>query len=218
MKKLLLALFMTMSATAQAGLIGFDDGFTTQTGTLTYDGLGGGAVATDILFDSILGTDTPSNSGSVLECRSCTMDFITGANITEGLPTWSFGAGGSISILGEAWDGATLIASGVLASGSFISTPTVLGLGTTSALFAGFGLDEKNADLIDFFGYPADTTWTYATTSISLGTCSGGGGTFDCGVSNADFNNISNEVPEPTPLALMGLGLMGLVAARKKRV
>jgi hypothetical protein len=216
MKKLLIAFTaLIMSASVHAGLIGFDDGATTQTGTLTYDGIGGAVFGTDILFDSILGTDTPLNDGSALTCVGCSMDFMTGLNTLEGPDLWTFLAGGSLTITGEAWDGGTLIASGVLATGSFISSPTVVGIGTTSALFAGFGLDSKNADLIDYWGFPADTSWTYATTEIALGSCTGSNGGFDCGVSNADFNNISNEVPISGTLGLMALGLMAIRRTRK---
>jgi hypothetical protein len=198
-------------------MIGFDDGFTTQTGTLTYDGIGGAAIGTGILFDSILGTDTATNAGNALTCTSCIMNFITGGNTQEGPgQNWLFGDGGSISITGSAYNGATLIASGVLATGSFISTPTVVGIGTTSALFAGFGIDTKNTDLIDFWGFDAATDWDFATTNISLTTCSAGAnaGGFSCGIGNADFNNVQ-AVSAPATGLLFGIGAAGLLVARR---
>jgi len=215
--KILLTAVMALPLVANAGLIGFDDGATVQSGTLTYDGVGGAVFGNSILFDSVLGSDTPLNSGSALTCVGCVMDFMTGMNTLEGPALWQFLAGGSLTVTGQAWDGGMLIASGVLATGSFISAPTVVGLGTTSALFTGFGFDFKNTDLVEYYGYTADTTWTYATTEIALGSCTGSNGGFNCDVNNADFNNLSSEIPEPATFGLMAFGLMGLTAVRRRK-
>ena len=63
-------------------------------GTLTYDGAGGPAIATDVVFVNIQGNETPLNSGITLACVNCSLDFTTGANTQEGPPGWVWDGGG----------------------------------------------------------------------------------------------------------------------------
>ena len=44
--------------------------------------------------------DTPANSGVVLPCVACSLDFTTGANISEG-PSWSWAGGGTFTLTGD---------------------------------------------------------------------------------------------------------------------
>jgi hypothetical protein len=212
-----LALAMAASF-ASAGNIGLDEGALAQTGTISYDGIGGGLVGTDIIFSTILGTDTLANDGSALTCTGCLLNFITGANVSEGAPTWEFNGGGAFAVTGTAFDGANQIATGVLMQGSFGGNSLVLG-GNGSGLFVGLGADTKNDDLEAFFGYPADQAWNFAVTTLSIGSCnaSGGAGGFTCGVLNADVNNVS-QVPIAGTWALMPLGLFGMGLMRRRAV
>jgi hypothetical protein len=212
-------LLACLAMTAQAGLIGFDEGADPQVGTFSYDGLGGGAVGSGINFSTIDGVDTPANAGSVLECRGCLLEFITGANTLEGPAIWQWLAGGSFAVTGDAYDGATLVASGALLTGSFSAGSFSLGNGVNGGnqLFVGVGTDAKHEGIVDYFGYDPGTAFSFATTNLSLLGCtnSGGSGGFNCNVSNADLDNAAN-VPLPATAFLMAIGAAGLVTARKK--
>ena len=195
-------------------ILSFDDDAFSQNGVVSYDGAGGALVGSGIDFVSVTGFDTPSNSGSVLTCVSCVLSFATGANITEGPGSWLFAGGGSLTITGTVMDGLTQVATGNLVTGSFDSA---LAFGTGSTLlFSGFGIDTKNQSLIEFFGLTG-VDFAFASTDISLGGAIIDPITqgFTANVTNADFDN---TVPEPSMIALMSLGLVGLgIAGRRKK-
>jgi len=221
MMKLLLTTLtlLTMSWQAQAiPEIKFDEGVTPQTGVISYDGEGGALVGTGIDFTSGLGVTTALNSGVSLDCTGCTLDFVTGLNTLEGPALWQWLAGGSIDLSGSLFQGATLIASGSLLSGTFTAppAPTFAGNGT-SGLFLGIGDLTVNTDISDFFGFAA-TSFYYAYTNLSIGTCSTGSNAgFSCDLDNADLNIVAAAVPSPTPLMLMGVGLVALAGFIRRK-
>ena len=206
------------STQSQALSISFDEGAATQTGHVAYDGAGGPLVGIDLIFTSIFGTDTPANSGpgSALFC-DCVLNFVTGPNNSEG-PLYSWGGGGFFEVFGSVFDGATeIISSDVILSGAL--SPKNVGISSPGSFsFLGGGKDIKNPVMLDYFGVPLDTDFRFAYSTISLGTCSdfGDPGGFICDVQNQDLQNFS--VPVPTPLALLGIGLLGLGASRRKAV
>jgi hypothetical protein len=184
---LVLTLFLAAAVEAQTPNLKFDDP-TTPGGTVAYDGAGGAAIGTDILFQSITGLDTPQNAGVTLTCPDCSMAFTTGANISEGPPLWNFGPGGTITITG-AIPSLALPAGTTLLSGSFVGTPNeVIGSGGQLGLFLAGGLDVKNETLAAFFGLDP-TNFIFATTSIQTATTLGADGSFSGIVVNADLNN-----------------------------
>ena len=181
-------------------------------GTLTYDGAGGPAIATDVVFVNIQGNETPLNSGITLACVNCSLDFTTGANTQEGPPAGcgtvgSFTLTGNVPALGLV--GATLIA------GTFTGTENTPGLaGETTGLFFALGVDAKDPTLAAFYGL-APTGFTFANTEIALNTLTVDAltGAFTAIPNQADIINVA-PVPWPMTGVLLGLGLLGLTRRR----
>jgi len=226
MRNVLLALLFLPSI-SWAALIKFDQ-IGPSSGTLSYDGAGGALIGTDIYFDYVIGSSTPANDGSILSCVNCYMNFQTGLFSEYNLGSYKWLGGGSLVISGELWDGGTQIASGDLAWGTFSDFVEGqifnIGGGLTGTFF-GAGEDDKNADLTAYYGLL--NPFVFAESQLALSSSDGGctqdatTHAFDCLVTDADFNNSAvNEppdVPAPATLALIGLGLLGIGAMRKKR-
>jgi hypothetical protein len=203
------------STSAQAATITFDQ--IANGGSLSYDGAGGALVGTDITMDTITGSGVP-NPG-VLTCVGCVLNFTTGPNTAENPGSWTFASGGSFVITGSAFDGLNLVASGNLLTGHFNgapSTPSVIGGGPILVAF-GFGPDEKNPDLLAFFGVSSVTEFRFANTEISASNVViGADGSFSGDVTEADVANISSLPDGGSTMALLGLALVGLGAVRRK--
>jgi PEP-CTERM motif len=188
-------------------------------GTVTYDGAGGPAIGTDILFQSIQGLDTPLNAGVTLACVGCELDFVTDANLSEGPPLWNFGPGGTLTLTG-AVPGLGLPAGTVLLSGTFVGTPNEI-IGVDFGLFAAVGTDTKDPTLAAFYGL-TPTDFTLGTTSIQAILLPDASGAFAGTVVNADLNNTQpglREVPVPLPATvwLLGLGVLGLCLKKARQ-
>jgi hypothetical protein len=207
----LLALCLPLGM-AQAAILKFDDPVTPG-GTVSYDGAGGAAIGDAILIQSIQGIGTPLNDGVTLTCTGCTLDFTTGANVSEGPALWNFGPGGTITLTG-AVAALGLPAGTTLLSGTFSGTPNEITGGDAFGLFAAVGTDVKNDALATFFGLGPD--FTFATTSIQTATTVGADGSFAGTVVNADLNNTQTVVPNPMTVLLVGMGMVGLVAMRRR--
>ena len=175
-------LFLPSLALALPSLI-FDTTPGGAGGTLTYDGAGGPAIGTGIVFVDIQGIDTPLNTGTVLSCVGCVLNFTTGANVTEGPGLWTWAGGGTFTLTGDV--PALGLDDALLASGSFDATPNTPGLasGGDSALFIALGFDVKDSALAGFYGLGPD--FRFANTEIALGT-------FTPGVDGA-FSAIPNQ-------------------------
>jgi hypothetical protein len=183
-------------------------------GTLTYDGLGGPAVGTDIQFVEIVGIESPLNSGVVLDCVDCVLNFVTGPNLLEGPPQYTWAGGGTITLTGDV--PALGLDDVLLLSGSFVATPNTPGLAASgnSALFLAIGTDTKHEALAGFYGFGPDN-WNFASTEIALGTFTlGESGAFSAIPNQADLINAA--VPEPATLLLIGSGFVGLGWLRRR--
>jgi len=103
MKRVLvvLALLLVPGMALAAAKLTFDNP-TVDGGTLTYDGVGGPLVGTDIIFQQVIGVDTPANGGTSLFCWpvNCVLNFTTGDNTLEGPPIYTFLGGGSLTLTG----------------------------------------------------------------------------------------------------------------------
>jgi hypothetical protein len=210
-----------------AFLLTFDDSGVPG-GSFSYDGAGGALTGSAILR-TFTGIGTPLNSGAALSCNdpgtaaiteSCSITFATGANIAEaqGGTLWTFAAGGSVSIDGTLYDGGgTAIATGNLLTGSFTEPVPMAVFGGGFGAIVGFGTDSKNADLMDFYGLDPAMVLGFSLSIHSNNnfTVDTSTNAFDGTVDQTDLTN--RQIPEPTTLALLGLGIVGLGVAGWRR-
>jgi PEP-CTERM motif len=191
----------------------FDQG--AGAGTLSYSGGNGTLKGTGILFDSIIGLDTAANSGMSLSCVSCFLNFETGANLDNSLPTYEWAGGGYFKLTGTAKDGITTVASGTLLEGTWVGSVSGARQGSLFNV-SGFGTDTKHAGLLDFFDLPS-VPFSFSNSELSSITSRSGGG-FTANVIEADLANMApTATPEPATILLFGAGLAGLVSYRWRR-
>jgi len=220
--KITIAVAMTLCSYApvNAMLLNFDQ-VSSGEGTLSYDGDGGSLVGTDILFETVMGTDTPDNDGVVLDISDGYLNFETGPNISEGPSIWEFESGGNFILEGTVKDeNGDVIASGELLNGSWTANPynpQVTG-NQFVLILSGFGIDSKNQDLLDFYGITA-TNFQFVNTEISseINMFDDKTGAFAANVTNADLVNAS--IPDASIMFLLGPSLLclGLLGRRKSK-
>jgi hypothetical protein len=188
----------------------------------------GAVTATGVIFQQVIGVDTPLNPGTVLFCfpANCELNFTTGPSTgLEGPPIWTFDGGGTVSMTGglnTAADGSgTQILPGgsiLVSSGSF-GSPEVENGTESNLMFTGSGTDTKNTTLAGFYGLA--NPFTFVTTELSLGRgghhprywsihCDGD----RCGLPEHLSLQI---VPLPPSGLLVGLGLLLMRSARALR-
>jgi hypothetical protein len=204
---------------ATATLLTFDDA-SVHGGSLTYDGIGGALVGSDIPIDRLLAIDVQQNSG-VFDVIGGELNFETGINNLEVNNIWAFDSGGSFVITGTVVDANNhTIANGDLLTGYFTGTPVIISSddsGSPQFTFSGFGIDTKNSQLLAYFGLD-DVTFKYAATNITAAATNGidENGGFTATVAEAD---VTNSVPDASIMFLLGPSLLclGMIGRRKFR-
>lgn len=219
----LLAVFIV--ATSSWAIPTIDFFVTPGTGLVAYEGTGGPMLGAGIGISAVLGTDTVAPPFP-FACIDCTMTFLTGPLIAADDTAWVFdatgpGAGivvsGSVDINGDGVGDIGGPAPFELLSGVFLA-PTVTvdlvpsqfeAVGITEAVF----LDVKSPALAGFYGLPPFPF----VGELTLGW--GGIGIPPGGFAGQALEGIvrNRVIPEPTTLALLGVGLFGVLGVRRTR-
>ena len=193
------------------------DFFVVGGGTISYGGGTTPLFGTGVQALSVVGIGTPLNAGVPHQCVGCVLDFTTGnfIFISSGPSSWTFGAGGNITLTGGiSGSGLSIPIGTTLFDGSFTSNPVViqgpLGL---RALVAGFS-DTKNQTLTDFFGLPNASFGGLVNLSFAAPGNPASGFT-STAVLSGDVAN--SPVPEPGTLLLIGSGLVGIGVGARRR-
>ena len=186
-----------------------------QTGIISYSGSQSPLVGIGIVVDEVVGLNTPSNSGVPLPISGGLLDFTTGAS--TGTWTWGGSPGSSITMSGTVPG----ITGSNLLSGSF-GTASVYYLSGDFHISGAAFSDVKNQDLLNFYGLPyyaPDGTIQQYMGNFNISfqaPYTTGGANFTS--SQVLSGDVTNVVPEPGTMFLLGSALMGLglVRFRKK--
>ena len=217
-----------MSASAVAATLDFNLSAPTS-GTISYNGSGGGLIGSNIEVDNVVGLSTTANDNVTSLCLSCVLNFSSGTLTGSGGPPpsgvnngwWRFGSGGSITITGGVQlQGSSDIPLGsTLLTGSFDSA-FVQDLGANFKVTFGSFSDSKHADLLAYYGLP-EGNYQGALTLLFAAPNGGDGSAF---TSTSVFSgNIVNApvpidpVPVPGAALLFGAGLLSLVSVMRQR-
>ncbi|HBH81660.1 MAG TPA: hypothetical protein DDY39_17675 [Nitrospira sp.] len=187
------------------------------TGSISYNGTGGGLVGTNIEVDNVVGLGTPANANITSTCLSCVLNFTTGSNISAGSGLWQFGPGGTISIIGgvDFSVGSDIAVGSTLLTGTF-SSATVSDTGIFEVTFGSF-TDGKHADLLSYYGMP-NGNYDGSLTILFSATNGAGNSIASTSIFSGSIANAPAAVPVPAGAWLFGSGLLGLYSAIRRKI
>ena len=192
-------------------------------GTISYDGTGGGLIGSNIEVDNVVGLFTPANSGITSLCISCALNFTSGTLSNSGGANannngwWSFGSGGSITITGgiQLQGSPDIPLGSTLLSGTFNSA-FVQDLGSQFRVTFGSFSDTKHADLLSYYGI-APSPFSGALTLLFGATNGGVGSAFtSTSVIGGSVVNTPAPVPVPAGLWLFASGIVALAGLARR--
>lgn len=148
-----LLLTLVLSAPAHGAAVLFNLSFAGGGGSISFSGATGDPLlARGIAITSLSARiDGPGGFSGVLACSGCQLALTTGAAAMIGPPRWAFGSGGNLALTGDLFAGPTLVASGLLASGTFGSR-TSMAFVSDGLRYLGVVRGSLHVDLAAFLG------------------------------------------------------------------
>lgn len=196
--------------------------------SISYAGGTTPLVGVNIGVDEVVGLSTPLNNNVTLDLSGplvpgepldlngdAVLSFTTG-NLTAVVgSTYFFGGGGSISIVGDV-SAIGIPAGTTLLTGTFTSAQVVAAGGTFKVTIATF-LDVKDERLAAYYGLAGAPGWLGQMNLSFNAAGTPPNGFQSSSVLSGDV--INTPLPEPTSLALLGMGVMGMMgyAARRRK-
>lgn len=181
--------------------------------SLSYQGGGGALVGSDLSVSSVIGEGTPVNDGTALTVQA-SLNFITGDLVTTTPNSWEFAGGGSFTIVGTVQG--LIDASTTLYSGQFVGDTTITNLGGGVYKVLGGGVSGTLDPLLAAeFGqkvpddnYPGGLSLLFEGSELPPGPFN------DTRFNSGNF--ATHAAPEPSSVALLGIGAVGLFVSRKR--
>jgi hypothetical protein len=206
---LVMALVGGTSARAQPSL-DFDVPLSTVGTSISYAGGAAPLVGSGIAVDFVTGSGTPLSDGVAAAIQGGTLSFTTGSSTGSDSNDWYFGAGpiGGLSITGGI--SSLGIAAGTTLLSGTISSASVQDVGNVFQVSVAVFFNTVNTTLANSYGLPGGSfPWggTFALVSTGLTASPPSGFT----VNRVDSGNVVTTVPEPSSLAIAGIGAAGLL-------
>lgn len=225
---LVLLMLAAQAASVPAAVLDFNmDATHPWNASISYGGSASPLVGSNISVDSVLGKNTPLNSGVALGITNGILNFSTGAYLSTidvqtgpvGIKSWLFAGGGPITITGSI-PGAgingqnTILLSGTITNTTVTET-TMNGQSVFEVAVASF-VDTKNEELAKYFGLQGgpDASWQ-GYFNLSFYTSLRPPTSFS---TNSIYSGdiINTQAPLPGAFLLLGSGLIGLVGIRRR--
>jgi hypothetical protein len=198
-------------------------------GSISYDGQGGPLVGQGISIVSVVGINTPENTGVVVPIAGGLLNFATGGLTGTTPNTWSFGGGENsfISITGwsdlscgyECDDGLDVAqAPPWLLWGKF-GDATVTAFGPTFRIAGASFWDYKCWELLAFYGLE-EYAWQPLAGNFNISFSVSRNPLPPSGFESTEVlsGDVVNTVPEPGTLALLGTGLLSLAGLVRRKL